>query len=63
MSPQINGQGYHYVVQVRDTCTGCVSCALVCPDAVIKVYRSGTKSKRPVAVIQGVTRDLQVTVP
>ncbi|MDO9027977.1 MAG: ferredoxin family protein, partial [Candidatus Roizmanbacteria bacterium] len=35
MSKGINTKGYHYAVLVQDNCTGCVNCALVCPDAVI----------------------------
>ena len=33
----INIKGYRYVVANNDLCTGCVNCALVCPDAVITV--------------------------
>ena len=69
MSKEINKQGYHYVVLVQDNCTGCVNCALVCPDAVITVYRSKKKSKgekgvdkEPVAVITNVKSDLRVTI-
>ncbi|MCK5573085.1 MAG: ferredoxin family protein, partial [Bacteroidetes bacterium] len=39
LSPGINKQGYHYAVLVQDNCTGCTNCALVCPEAVITVYR------------------------
>jgi 2-oxoglutarate ferredoxin oxidoreductase subunit delta len=48
LSPGINAKGYHFAVLVNDTCTGCVNCALVCPDAVITVYRqrkSGAKQQ------------------
>jgi len=71
MSKDINKQGYHYAVLVKDNCTGCVNCALVCPDAVITVYRTPKTSKtkvgevprrEPVAVISNVKRDIQVTV-
>jgi len=40
LSKEINSQGYHYVELVLDNCTGCLNCALVCPDAVITVYRA-----------------------
>jgi len=62
LSPKINGQGYHYAVLVKDNCTGCVNCALVCPDAVITVYREGKKKKSPVATIANVRENITVTV-
>jgi 2-oxoglutarate ferredoxin oxidoreductase subunit delta len=47
LSNTINAKGYRYVVANNDLCTGCVNCALVCPDAVITVYRTrpGSKAK------------------
>jgi 2-oxoglutarate ferredoxin oxidoreductase subunit delta len=53
LSKEINKQGYHYAVLVQDNCTGCVNCALVCPDAVITVYRTrkSTGKKESVAVL------------
>jgi 2-oxoglutarate ferredoxin oxidoreductase subunit delta len=47
MSKKINKQGYAFVVVVNDDCTGCENCSLVCPDAVIVVYRAvkGKKEK------------------
>jgi len=62
LSPKINGQGYHYAVLVKDNCTGCINCALVCPDAVITVYRERKKGKVPVATISGVSENITVTV-
>ncbi len=62
LSPKLNAQGYHYVVLVKDNCTGCVNCALVCPDAVITVYRERKKQKVPVATISNVTGDLALTL-
>jgi len=63
LSPKINAQGYHYAVLVKDNCTGCVNCALVCPDAVITVYRENKKkAKVPVAKISNVTGNLTVTI-
>ena len=39
----INIKGYRYVVANNHLCTGCVNCALVCPDAVITVFRTNVK--------------------
>ena len=67
MSKEINVKGYHYAVLVQDNCTGCVNCALVCPDAVITVYRSTKKSgkkevRQPIATITHVAKDIRLTV-
>ena len=63
LSERINKQGYHYAVLVKDNCTGCVNCALVCPDAVITVYRQNKRKERiPVATITNVQENLEVTV-
>ncbi len=45
LSKEINSQGYHYVELVTDNCTGCINCALVCPDAVFTVYRAKKREK------------------
>ena len=64
LSPKINSQGYHYAVLIKDNCTGCTNCALVCPDAVITVYRQGKdkKTRTPVAKISNVSDNITVTV-
>jgi 2-oxoglutarate ferredoxin oxidoreductase subunit delta len=63
LSPNINKQGYHYAVLIKDNCTGCVNCALVCPDAVITVYRAQKqKEKVPVAKITNVRENISVMV-
>jgi len=63
LSPLINAQGYHYVVLIQDNCTGCTNCALVCPDAVITVYRENRKKEKvSVARISGVTENITVTI-
>ncbi|CAG0952653.1 2-oxoglutarate ferredoxin oxidoreductase subunit delta [Anaerolineae bacterium] len=62
LSENINAQGYHYAVLVQDNCTGCTNCALVCPDAVITVYRETRKAKVPVARITNVTENITVTL-
>ena len=46
LGAEINLKGYRYVVANNDLCTGCVNCALVCPDAVITVYRTNVKKKK-----------------
>jgi Fe-S-cluster-containing hydrogenase component 2 len=46
LSGSINIKGYRYIIANNDTCTGCVNCALVCPDAVITVYRTHPKKKQ-----------------
>lgn len=69
LSKEINVKGYHYAVLVQDNCTGCVNCALVCPDAVITVYRArkGGSAKKasgaePVAVISNVKSNIKVVL-
>ena len=40
-SPKVNAKGYSYaVLENPDKCTGCANCAIVCPDAVITVYKA-----------------------
>lgn len=45
LSDSINNKGYRYIMANNDLCTGCVNCALVCPDAVITVYRTNPQKK------------------
>ena len=41
---RVNIKGYPYAEQVKvEQCTGCASCAIVCPDACISVYRVKVK--------------------
>ena len=36
----VNDRGYHFAYMSNpDACIGCASCALVCPDACIEVYK------------------------
>lgn len=46
LSGNINIKGYRYAVANNDLCNGCVNCALVCPDAVINVYRTRPDKKK-----------------
>lgn len=46
LSDTINIKGYRYIIANNDACTGCINCALVCPDAVITVYRTSPRKKR-----------------
>ena len=40
LANRVNVHGYPYVEPVQiDKCTGCTSCAVVCPDGCITVYR------------------------
>ncbi len=39
LSNMVNSKGYHYTQMVNDLCTGCASCAVMCPDSCITVYR------------------------
>ena len=49
LSDTINIKGYKYIIANNDLCSGCVNCALVCPDAVITVWRTSPK-KKPVNI-------------
>lgn len=40
LATQVNGKGYNYSrMENPDACTGCASCAIICPDSCITVYR------------------------
>ena len=64
MSDSLNRKGYLYAVLVKDNCTGCTNCALVCPEAVITVYRESKKKakKEPVAVISNVKNNITLSI-
>ena len=62
LSKDINNKGYRYLVAINDDCTGCANCALICPDGVIKVYRTTLKKKELVAEIKNVTSSITVTI-
>src|SRR5512143_4032453 len=58
----INNKGYRYLVAINDLCTGCANCALVCPDGVIKVYRTVLRKKELIAEIKNVTSSITITI-
>jgi 2-oxoglutarate ferredoxin oxidoreductase subunit delta len=62
LSKEINNLGYRYAVVVNDECTGCVNCALICPDGVIKVYRTSPKKKEHIATIKDVKSSINVKI-
>jgi 2-oxoglutarate ferredoxin oxidoreductase subunit delta len=40
MAKEVNSKGYRYAFMANaEACTGCMNCAIVCPDGVITVYR------------------------
>jgi 2-oxoglutarate ferredoxin oxidoreductase subunit delta len=40
LTKEVNVKGYNYAHQIlEDTCNGCASCATVCPDGCISVYK------------------------
>ena len=45
LSTAINIKGYHYVIVNNEACNACLDCALVCPDAVITVYKLQRQKK------------------
>jgi len=62
LSETINIKGYRYILANNDLCNGCVNCALVCPDAVITVYRTHPK-KKPVDITpENIREQLQTMV-
>lgn len=40
LATEVNGKGYRYVKMANpDACTGCASCAIICPDSCLVIYR------------------------
>jgi len=59
LSGAINIKGYRYAVANNDLCTGCVNCALICPDAVITVYRTRPEKKGEAITPTDIRQQLQ----
>ena len=53
---------YHYAILKDDTCTGCTNCALVCPEAIITVYRESKTAKEKIATISDVKDNISISV-
>jgi 2-oxoglutarate ferredoxin oxidoreductase subunit delta len=62
LSGTINIKGYRYAVTNNDVCNGCVNCALVCPDAVITVYRTKVNKQKENITPADIRTQLQVIV-
>ncbi|MHC4302349.1 MAG: 4Fe-4S dicluster domain-containing protein [Planctomycetota bacterium] len=57
ISKQSNKTGYFPAQTNNNDCTGCAECAIICPDAVIEVYRDSnivavepSRKKKPKSV-------------
>lgn len=49
LSKRVNMRGYRHSEQVREKdCIGCASCALVCPDGCITVYRKSLTNNKSI---------------
>lgn len=59
LTDTINNKGYRYITANNDACTGCVNCALICPDAVITVYRTKPGSKKKEVITPSNKEDLE----
>jgi 2-oxoglutarate ferredoxin oxidoreductase subunit delta len=46
LSSHINLNGYKYVELIKDNCTGCINCAIICPESAITVYRQPKTAKK-----------------
>ncbi|MFA3783071.1 ferredoxin family protein [Melioribacteraceae bacterium 4301-Me] len=62
LSSKLNSKGYHYVVKVKDNCTGCINCALVCPEGIIKVFRKTLKKIESMAATSNVNDNITFAV-
>lgn len=59
----LNIKGYRYIIANNDLCTGCVNCALVCPDAVITVYRTNVKKQKTDITPANIREEIQSIIP
>jgi 2-oxoglutarate ferredoxin oxidoreductase subunit delta len=51
LSTHINLNGYKYAELVKDNCTGCINCAIICPESAITVYRQPKAAKKTTPVV------------
>lgn len=59
LSETMNAKGYRHIIANDEVCNGCVNCALVCPDAVITVYRTKPGNKKKENITPDNKEDLQ----
>lgn len=45
---KLTPKGYHPVMLIKEGCTGCGICAIVCPDAALTVFREAPVKARTV---------------
>lgn len=62
LSGSINHKGYRYIIADNSVCTGCVNCALVCPDGVITVFRTKPSGKSEEVTPPDIRNQLQQIV-
>lgn len=43
---RLTPRGFHPAALVKEGCTGCAICGVVCPEAAITVYREVTRAQR-----------------
>ncbi|HLF89908.1 MAG TPA: hypothetical protein VI451_13240, partial [Anaerolineales bacterium] len=67
MADHLTPKGYHPAELIGEGCTGCIICAIVCPDAAITVYREIVSHKKiepaPVVAISVVPETTKAMAP
>ena len=49
LSSHINLNGYKYAELIKDNCTGCINCAIICPESAITVYRQPKSARKNIS--------------